>query len=93
MIFHQQFSIQNFMLDARWLKKGTAMELISFYFYGTNAWMSNFTYLSNKLIPGLKTKQTIIQQKLRTIWYNSKLHEPMALRIHMFVQLRNSFPE
>ena len=38
-------------------------------------------------------QKTIISEKLRTTWYNSKLHGSMTLGIHVFVKLWNLFPE
>ena len=56
--------------------------------------MLNFIYFQNKLILGLKTKQEATwQQKLRTTWYNGKLHGSMNLGMYVFLQLWNSFSE
>ena len=61
---------------------------LSTFFSKCETWHSS--KINSFLDLKLKSKK---HQKLRTNWYNGKLHESMIVRINIFVQLWNFFPE
>ena len=63
-------------------------------FHKTNVFSFKFWILYiSKISSFLDLKRfKTIRQKLRTTWYNGKLHGSTILGIHMFAKLWNSFP-
>ena len=93
-IFSLYLGTSNNNLETTKFSKGIRISKKKKSKYFRETLRSNFKRFWNKLILELKTKQkTTEQQKLKTAWYNRKLHESITLGIHMFVQLWNLFPE
>ena len=91
--FHQWFFIHNLYWTHGWKKDMFRKK--KFIFHKTKCFFFKFwTLYVSKINPFLDLKRnTTIRQKLRTTWYDAKLHGSTSLVIFMFVQLWNSFPQ